>query len=339
MISLLPVKLSIVIVCWNDRERIGGCLRSIFASTGNPELEVIVSDNGSTDGLPECVRQQFPQVRVVENGTNLGCAAGLNAGIREAHGDYLLVLNPDAVVHKGALSAFVECADRHPEAGAIGCRILDSRGREQRPGLPFPSLAGEWRDALGLHRVGWIWNSMVQLLRPKKDSERPISWPSGCCVLFRAHAVRAAGGFDDQFFYTYDEVDLCWRMRARGYSSLYTPTAQVTHIGGQSASRFPFRFELERYRNRYRYYYKHFGQRALPAVWRAVQVRLRLRQIAYRLLNLLAPSESRSLKAELYAVAARWNRALDPVRFVEKGEEPAEADLVASRARRHEPQA
>jgi N-acetylglucosaminyl-diphospho-decaprenol L-rhamnosyltransferase len=339
MISLASVKLSIVIVCWNDRERMQDCLRSIFSGGSNPEFEVIVSDNGSTDGLAEWVRREYPQVRLVENGSNLGCAAGLNSGIRQSSGEYVLVLNPDAVVHDGALAALVACAERHPEAGAFGCRILNADGREQQPGLPFPSLWREWIDALGLHRVARLVIPIARLLQGDSAADRPIPWPSGCCALFRADVVTALGGFDDQFFYTYDEVDLCWRMRARGYSAFYTPLAVVTHVGGQSARPFPIRFELERYRNRYRYYYKHFGARRLPAVRRAVQVRLRVRQLAYGFLNLFSSAETVRQRVEVLGVVARWNKALDPVQFVEKGEEPASETPAGSRAERRQPQA
>ena len=86
-----------------------------------------------------------------------------------------------------------------------------------------------------------------------------IDWQSGCCVMFRCEVLKNLNGFDGQFFYHFEEVDLCRRVWNAGYSILYTPEAVITHLGGQSVNRFPVRFELEKYRNRYRYFYKHFG--------------------------------------------------------------------------------
>src|SRR5712692_5999946 len=110
------MKLSIVIICWNDWKVIENCLCSIFAGTHKIQCEVIVSDNGSTDGSVEKIRAQFPTVRLVENRANLGFAKGNNAGIGEARGEYVLILNPDTIVHSGSLDRWIQFADRHPEA-------------------------------------------------------------------------------------------------------------------------------------------------------------------------------------------------------------------------------
>src|SRR6516164_825304 len=97
------MKLSIVIICWNDLKVIANCLKSIFEETANIEFEVIVSDNGSTDGAPDYIREHFPTVQIVENRANLGFAKGNNAGIRVAQGEYVLILNPDTVILDRAL--------------------------------------------------------------------------------------------------------------------------------------------------------------------------------------------------------------------------------------------
>src|ERR1700733_9868587 len=117
------MKLSIVIICWNDWKVIENCLLSIFKSTHLIQFEVIVSDNGSTDGSVERIRTQFPSVRIIENRANLGFAKGNNAGIREASGEYVLILNPDTIIHDGSFDRWVVFADRNPGAGAFGCRV------------------------------------------------------------------------------------------------------------------------------------------------------------------------------------------------------------------------
>src|ERR1051325_12229240 len=112
------MKLSIVILCWNDLKVISNCLKSIFDQTRGIQFEVIVSDNGSTDGSIACIRENFPKVRILENGSNLGFAKGNNAGIRVAKGEYILILNPDTIMRDAAIKNLVSFAETHPEAGA-----------------------------------------------------------------------------------------------------------------------------------------------------------------------------------------------------------------------------
>src|SRR5271154_7330105 len=116
------MKLSIIILCWNDLKVISNCLASIYAGTHSIEFEVIVSDNGSTDGSVEFIRKNFPKVYLIENRVNLRFAKGNNVGIQASRGEYVLILNPDTIVHDGSLDKVVAFADRHPEAGAFGCK-------------------------------------------------------------------------------------------------------------------------------------------------------------------------------------------------------------------------
>src|SRR5207249_1939832 len=127
------MKLSVVILCWNDWSVIKDALQSIFDTTRNLDYEVIVSDNGSTNGTIGSIRQTFhqPNLRIVENNANLGFARGNNAGIAQASGEYILILNPDTIMHSGSLDKLVEFADQHPEGGAFGCRVVYLDGRYQ----------------------------------------------------------------------------------------------------------------------------------------------------------------------------------------------------------------
>src|SRR5438445_5132263 len=170
------MKLSIVTVCWNDRETIRECLRSICAETHSTEFEVIVSDNGSTDGSVEFIRQNYPQVRVIENRGNLGFAKANNMGIWASRGEYVLILNPDTIIHDGALDKWVEFADRHPEAGGFGCRVLNPDGSYQGSARPFPTVWREWMSALCLRALAHLSNLLISDTYTgwKGDTERPI---------------------------------------------------------------------------------------------------------------------------------------------------------------------
>ena len=318
------MKLSVVIICWNDLRVIRECLRSIYAGTHSIDFEVLVSDNGSTDGSLEFIRQNHPDVRVLENGANLGFGKGNNVGIRASNGDYVLILNPDTIIHDGALDRLVQFADQHPEAGAFGCRVLNPDGTYQTSARLFPTVRRYWVSALGLKKLANVSRMFLYEEYPRwfGETERPIDWQSGCCVMFRGGLLRSLGGFDEQFFYHFEEVDLCRRVWSSGHPILFTPDAVITHLGGQSVGRFPVRFEIEKHRNRYRYFYKHFGPQAARQCRRLSIVKIRVRQLGYWLISFWKPTELIQRRLEMYREVVRWNKALDPVGFVEKGEEP-----------------
>jgi len=318
------MKLSVVILCWNDLKVISNCLQSIFTGTRSVAFEVIISDNGSTDGSSDFIRKNYPTVRIIENQANLGFAKGNNAGIAASRGEYVLILNPDTIVHHGTLRRLVEFADVHPEAGGFGCRVLNPDGSYQESARPFPSIRGYWVAALYLRPLAYISDAFIPDIYTgwRGDTERVVDWQSGCCVMFRGKLLQELGGFDEQFFYHYEEVDLCRRVRNAGYPLIFTPAATITHLGGQSVSRFPLRFALEKYRSRYRYFYKHFGARGARRCRRVSLAALRIRQVGYGALAMFRPNELCKTRLEAYAVLARWNRRLDPVRLVERGEEP-----------------
>ena len=318
------MKLSVVIICWNDLRVLRECLHSIYQGTHSTDFEVLVSDNGSTDGSVEFIRQRYPEVRVLENRANLGFGKGNNVGIRASSGDYVLILNPDTIIHDGSLDRLVQFAKKHPEAGAFGCRVLNTDGTYQISARLFPTVRRYWVSALGLKKLANVSSLFLFEEYPRwfGETERPIDWQSGCCVMFRGDLLRRLGGFDEQFFYHFEEVDLCRRVWAAGHPILFTPEAVITHLGGQSVGRFPVRFEIEKHRNRYRYFYKHFGPQAARQCRRLSIARIRVRQLGYILISLWKPSDLIQRRLEMYREVVRWNKALDPVGFVERGEEP-----------------
>jgi GT2 family glycosyltransferase len=317
------MKLSIVIICWNDLRVIRDCLRSIYEGTHATDFEVVVSDNGSVDNSIEFIRRHYPEVRIVENQQNLGFARGNNAGIGASCGEYILILNPDTIIHDGALDKLVAFADRHSEAGAFGCRVLNPDGTYQVSARLFPTVWRYWVSALGLSKLSSFF-IYEEYPRWRGDTERSIDWQSGCCVMFRGNLLKRLGGFDEQFFYHFEEVDLCRRVWTAGYPILFIPEAVITHLGGQSVGRFPVRFEIEKHRSRYRYFYKHFGARAARNCRRLSIVKIRVRQFGYGLLNVLRPAEILQRRLEMYREVVRWNKAIDPVDFVERGNEPGQ---------------
>lgn len=317
-------KLSIVILCWNDLKVIRDCVDSIYAGTHSTEFEIIVSDNGSTDGSVEFFNRNYPQIRVIENGVNLRFAKGNNAGIRASQGDYVLILNPDTIIHDGTLDKVVRFADEHPEAGACGCKVLNPDGSYQESARPFPSVRGEWIAALYVRPLRHLSARFISDTYTgwQGETERPTDWLSGCFILVRAEVLKHIGGFDEQFFYYYEDVDLCRRVWEAGSSVLFTPEMTITHLGGQSTKRSPLAFHLDSQTTRYRYYYKYYGKRGARRARWACLFSLTIRRLGYGLLQIVSPSEEGKNRLETLRVTFEWNLRADPVRLVEKGEAP-----------------
>jgi GT2 family glycosyltransferase len=329
------MKLSIVILCWNDLKVIPDCLRSIYATRPATELEVIVPDNGSTDGSIQFIRENYPQVQVIENGRNLRFAKANNVGIRASRGEYVLILNPDTIVHEGTLDKMVQFADAHPESGAFGCRVLNADGSYQESARPFRSLRGEWVTALYARPLAYLsdWFASDTYVGWKGDSERKVGWVSGCFILVRGDLLKRIGGFDEQFFYYFEDMDLCRRVWQAGCAVLFNPEASITHLGGQSTSKRlpPVTFALDGQVTRYLYFYKYYGRGGVRSCRRISLVSLSLRRLGYGFLQLLKPTEHGTNGLEIFRVLQEWHYKLDPVRLVEHGEEP---DLGISTAGR-----
>jgi GT2 family glycosyltransferase len=318
------MKLSIVIICWNDLKVIQDCLRSIYAATTPFDFEVIVSDNGSTDPSLPFIKEHFPQVRIIENGANLGFAKGNNAGIRAAHGEYVLILNPDTIIRGQSLEKLVAYADRHAKAGAFGCRVLNRDGSYQISARPLPTVGGYLVAALGLRFLARLSEAFVSDTYSNWEggSEREIGFQSGCCVMLRRALLQELHGFDERFFYHFEEADLCFRVWQAGWPILFCPEAEITHLGGQSVGRFPVRFALETYRSKYRYFYKHFGEKGLRRIRLISLAGLASRWGGYSLLNIVQSSEAVGNRLKCYRALLAWNWRLQPVRFIRDGTEP-----------------
>ena len=233
------IDLSVLIVTYRCRDAARECLRSL-ARSGGLAAEVIVLDNASGDGTVEMIRAEFPAVRLLALDENLGFAAGVNRAAEEAHGEYLLLLNPDTVVHDGALDSLVRFAREHPEHGLVGGRTLDPdgtstparAGRSRRSGAScasrpcsrrVPGLAPVRPEAIG----GW-----------QRDSVREVGIVTGCLLVVPHALWRELGGFDTRFFMYGEDADLAMRAWARGLRPAITPDAVVTHeIGVSSSSR------------------------------------------------------------------------------------------------------
>lgn len=239
---------SIIVVNWNTRTLLAGCLGSIAQSNDDLDVEVFVVDNGSTDGSREMVRQEFPDVNLITSTENLGFARANNRAIRVSHGRYALLLNSDTVVQPGALQAMVHFADQHPEAGVIGCRLLNADGSLQPSWAQFPTL---WSELIGRN---------FRKRRPViEDLAYRVDWVGGACLLARRKAIEMVGLLDEDFFMYSEEADWCFRMAKRGWAVYYFSGAEVIHFGGGSSRRAGDEMLVQLYRSKLLFFRKHYG--------------------------------------------------------------------------------
>jgi GT2 family glycosyltransferase len=318
------MKLSIVIICWNDLSDIGKCLESVYRETSAIEFEVIVTDNASTDGSVPYVRSHFPQVRLVENQSNRGYGAGNNAGFRAALGEYVLILNPDTIIRGRAIEKLLAYAESHPEAGAFGCRVLNPDGSFQQAAYPIPTVRSFLMAALYLRWLGRWSDFFVSdtYVGWKGTAEREIGFQTGCCLLIRNHWLKSLGGFDEHFFHQFEDMDLCLRLWKAGSSIRYFPDAEIVHVGGRNRGRYPLRVVLETHRSRYRFFWKHYGRRGVKQIRRVSLISLWIRRMGYGVASCFKRDEAMQNRLAMYRVLITWHSRIDPVRFIEKGEEP-----------------
>jgi N-acetylglucosaminyl-diphospho-decaprenol L-rhamnosyltransferase len=264
--------LSVVIVSWNTRELLARCLSSVLAagssaneatqrgSADRLSLEVMVVDNASADGSAQMVRERFPKVGLLANTENLGFARANNQMVPSCAGRYVLLLNPDTVVDPGALQALVAFMDEHPTAGAAGARLLNEDGSLYPSCQPAPSLPREfWR----LFHLDAVWPlARYRMEQWDATTPREVDVVQGACLILRRAMLDQVGLLDEDYFIYSEEVDLCHRLRKRGWQLWWVPQAVVTHYGGQSTRQVARTMFLRLYQGKVLYFRKNHGRGA-----------------------------------------------------------------------------
>ena len=222
-----------VIVTWNSRELVRRCLAALdeHAPRGR-SLEVIVVDNGSRDGTVDMLRRERPAVRVIANAENLGYTRANNQGIAVASGKFLLLINADAFLTPRAADRMLEALEADPGVAVVGPRLEFGDGSWQRwTAGRAPSISAAANHYLFLERVSPTRFPGIYL-GADTATDLDVEWVSSACLIARADAVREIGGMDERLFTYMDDVDLCERLRGRGWRIRYVPSATVTHLMG-----------------------------------------------------------------------------------------------------------
>jgi N-acetylglucosaminyl-diphospho-decaprenol L-rhamnosyltransferase len=238
-----------VIVSFNTCEHLAACLRSLQG------LEVVVVDNGSSDGSPDVVQRDFPGATLIRNPENRGFGRAVNQTLPLLDSPFVLLLNSDATLQGGALETLRGFLEAHPKVAAVGPRIRGPEGPEVSFG-PSPTLFSEWRERRLLKRGA---PSEVEALT---GTAREPAWISAACFLIRTEALVSVGGFDEGFFLYYEDVDLCLRLREAGWTIAFCPLAEVVHARGASGRGLD-RAWTEARRSHLRLYRKHLSRFSL----------------------------------------------------------------------------
>lgn len=270
--------LSIVIVSWNVADLLANCLRSIALYPPAVEYEVWVVDNASQDDSVRIVREQFPQVHLIANPTNVGFAAGNNQALAAATGRYVLLLNPDTRVHEGTMQILIDFLDAHPQAGAAGSLYASPDGSLQQSCFPFPTVSRElWRL---LHLDRFYARGIYDMHRWSRNVPREVDSLQGASLMLRRAALEQTGLLDAGYFMYTEEIDLCYRLRQRGWSLFWVPRSHITHFGGQSTQQVALKMFLCLYGSKVQFFRKHYGETSARSYKRVLKFTAVLRLLA-----------------------------------------------------------
>ena len=256
------IDLSISIVNYNNKEYLKSCLDSIYSHAPETNFEVIVVDNGSSDGSTEAVKHAFPSINLIENSNNLGFVKANNQGIRASKGQYVLSLNNDTIIEDGTLSGLVRFMNEHPDVGACGPKVLNRDGSLQyQCRRNFPTISSSLFYFLRLHRLFPGKKRFGQYLMTHRNSDEAgeVDSVSGCCMMVRREVIEEVGILDENFIMYGDDLDWCYRIKQAGWKVFYVPDYQIVHFGGQSSRNLSRKCIVLFYRAMGIFYRKHYA--------------------------------------------------------------------------------
>lgn len=246
--------LSVILVCWNNKNYLEACLHSLYEANLHSRFEVVVVDNGSTDGSQAMLQEHFPEVQLIENASNVGLGKASNQGIAATSGRYILLLNNDTIVNGPSLDAMVALLDAIPSAAAAGGRLLNSDGSFQAGYARFSTLREEF--LIVTHLGEFFWPGYPSHIDDKLV--RAVDWLSSACLLLRRTALEQVGVLDESYFIYGDETDLQYRLQQAGWQVYYLPQASTIHFGGRSMNRWSRRKMV--YRGKLLFYQKNYDR-------------------------------------------------------------------------------
>ena len=297
---------SVIILNWNGEAMLRRFLPNVITNTQRADVEIVVADNGSTDGSLAYLRTE--PVRVIELGENFGFAEGYNRAIAQVDSDYVVLLNSDVEVTPCWLDTLLKYARTHEEVAALQPKVLSWQskqdvlvGKTQKVRFEHAGAAGGMIDCLGYPYCYGRLLTNLEEDNGQYDTPTPIFWASGACMFIRRDVYVKEGGLDSVFFAHQEEIDLCWRLHCRGYQIMSVPQSVVYHVGGGTLEYESPRKTFLNFRNNLLMLYKNLP----PVQWLLVMlIRWPLDYVAA--LQMLLSGKWLNFKAVFQARCAFW---------------------------------
>lgn len=254
---------SIVIVNWKTPKLLARCLDSLKEDPGYEDFEIIVVDNNSGDESVPMLKADFPYVHLIANTGNYGFSKGCNQAIEIAHGRHVLLLNPDSVVVKDAISTMYKYLDANPEVGAVGPKVLNTDGTLQLAcRRAFPSVSASFFRLTYLSHLfpNHPAVSRYNMTFADPESFLDVDALSGSCMMVRNQVIEKIGLLDEDIFMFGEDIDWCWRVKEAGYKVMYIPTASVFHIHGAASRKRPVGTTINLHKGMEVFYRKHLAK-------------------------------------------------------------------------------
>lgn len=258
-------KLAIVILNWNGAKLMEQFLPSVIAYSPAHLAEIVVADNGSTDNSIDMLKEKFPSVRIICLDQNYGFAEGYNQALQQIDNEYTVLLNSDVEATPGWLDAPLAALESDPSIAAAQPKIRAQRNKEY---FEYAGAAGGYMDIYGYPFCRGRVLHVVEKDEGQHDTTVDILWATGACLFIRTSVYKEVGGLDAGFFAHQEEIDMCWRMRSRGYRLVCTPRSMVYHVGGATLNVESPRKTFLNFRNNLLMLYKNLPEKDLRHVMR-----------------------------------------------------------------------
>lgn len=268
------MKTSVVILNWNGAEMLRRFLPSVIAYSQGEGVEICVADNASSDNSCEVIEREFSEVRLIRLSENYGFAEGYNRALQQIDAEYVVLLNSDVEVTSGWLEPMTDYLDKHPQVAACQPKLLSF---QEKSCFEYAGAAGGFIDKYGYPFCRGRIFDVIESDHGQYDDIIPVFWATGAALLIRLQVYREVGGLDGRFFAHMEEIDLCWRLRSRGYGIVCLPFSRVYHVGGATLKKENPRKTLLNFRNNLIMLYKNLPENEL---YRVMRVRLFLDYLA-----------------------------------------------------------
>ena len=257
---MMAKKLAVIILNWNGLELLRQFLPAAIEYTSGEEVDLIVADNGSTDGSQQWLRQTYPGVKLIEFDKNYGFAKGYNLAIAQTHYPFTILLNSDVEVTPGWWQPLLSFMEQNPDVAAVQPKIKAFRRKDS---FEYAGAAGGYLDALGYpYCRGRLFDRIEKDLGQYDGSPVDICWASGAAMLVRTEVYLKLGGLDPLFFAHMEEIDLCCRMLAHGYRICAISDSEIYHVGGASLNQGNPRKTYLNFRNNLLLLYKNLPEKS-----------------------------------------------------------------------------